>query len=377
MLVALCISWLAACEAERWQREEGRRRPVMILAAVLTALIAWAYLGHNHPTLGHALADQRNVWMIAQLAFVGVGAALLFVRDRRAAAWLLPLLVGGELLFLHQSLNPSTPRRLAYPVTPPVRFVQERLGNFRMVAFGPSVLPANFHEVYGFRDVRIDNPSRPDRYMRVVRSVNQGAMLPSFNRVRHPIYGLLGVRYIMTEVDTELPRPLRLVFRHEAGWVYERRGALPLLFLPPRAVPFEGGNWQHWLEKNPDFGGRALVQRTPGGGRWHASRPGASALQLLDVRPTEIRARTVLSEPRLLASSLLQEGNWRLLVDNQPREIIAANGPFVAAWLEPGEREIELVYRPRSFLMGCLLSALALAMATAWWVPAPRSNPRA
>ena len=30
MLVALCASWLAACEAERWRREEGRR----VLAAV-------------------------------------------------------------------------------------------------------------------------------------------------------------------------------------------------------------------------------------------------------------------------------------------------------------------------------------------------------
>ncbi|HEX5720911.1 MAG TPA: hypothetical protein VF179_32445, partial [Thermoanaerobaculia bacterium] len=222
MLVALCVCWLAACEAERWQRGEGRRRLVAILAAVLAGVIAWSYLGHNHPTLGHALASQRDAWMIAQIAFVGLGAALLFAPDRRAAAWILPLVVGAELLILHLPLNPTSPRRLAYPVTPPVRFVQERLGDFRMVAFGPSVLPANFHEVYGFRDVRIDNPARPDRYMRVVRSVNQGAMLPSFNRVRHPIYGLLGVRYVMTEVDTELPRPLRLVFRHPSGWVYER-----------------------------------------------------------------------------------------------------------------------------------------------------------
>jgi hypothetical protein len=315
--------------------------------------------------------------MIAQVAFLALGAAVLFARDRRAAAWLLPLVVGAELLTLHQPANPSGPRRLAYPLTPPVRFVQERLGDFRMVAFGPNVLPANFHEVYGFRDVRIDNPSRPDRYMRVVRSVNQGALLPSFNRVRHPVYGLLGVRYVMTEAETELPRPLRLVFRHPAGWVYERPGALPLLFLPPRAVPFQGGNWQRWLDKNPDFAGRALVQRTPGGGRWHAKEPKASKMESLEIEPAEIRARVNLIEPRLLASSLLQEGNWRLIVDGRPREIIAANGPFVAAWLEPGEREVELVYRPRSFVAGCLLSALALAIAAAWWVPAPRSNSRA
>lgn len=371
MLVALCVSWLAACEAERWQRGEGRRRRLAVVAALLAGLAAWAYLAHAHPTLG-PLVDQRNAWLIAQLAFLGLGAAALLVRDRRAAAWILPLAVGAELLVLHAPANPTSPRRLAYPATPPVRFLQERLGDARMVAFGASVLPANFHEVYGLRDVRIDNPSRPDRYMRVVGMVNQGEILPSFGRVRHPIYGLLGVRYVMTEAGTELPRPLRLVFRHPAGWVYERPGALPLLFLPSRAVPFQGGNWQRWLEKNPDFAARALVQRTPGGGKWRAKEPEASKLEPLEIEPEQVRARLSLKEPRLLASSVMQDGNWRLLVDGRPREILAANGPFVAAWLEPGEREIGLVYRPRSFVVGCLLSALALALAAAWWVPRPR-----
>jgi len=255
-----------------------------------------------------------------------------------------------------------------------VRFVQERLGHFRMVSFGPNVLPANFNEVYGFRDIRIDNPSRPDRYMRVVRPVSQGGLLPSFNRVRHPLYDLLGVRYVMTEPDFVLPRPLRPVFRHPSGWVYERPGALPLLFLPPRAVPFQGGDWQRWLDKNPDFAARALVQHTPGGGKWRARNPEASTMQLLEAQPAQLRARLDLSEPRLLASSIMQDGNWRLLVDGQPREIIAANGPFVAAWLEPGEREVELVYRPASFVVGCLLSAFALAMAAAWWVPRPATR---
>ena len=373
LLVALCISWLAACEAERWWRGEGKRRPMAIVAAVLAGLIVWAYFEHSHPTLASLLAGHRDVWMISQVAFLGLGVAVLLARDRRAAAWILPLVVGAELLILHLPANPSGPRRLAYPATPPVRFVQERLGDFRMVSFGLSVLPANFNEVYGFRDVRIDNPSRPDRYVRVVKPVmSQTIFLPSFSRVRHPLYDLLGVRYVMTEPEFELPRPLRLVFRHPAGWVYERPRPLPLLFLPPRAVPFEGGDWQRWLDRNADFAVRALVQRTPEGGRWHAKEPEASKLERLEIEPAQVRARVALEEPRLLASSLFQDGNWRLLVDGQPREIIAANGPFVAAWLEPKDREIELAYRPRSFLVGCLLAALALALAAAWWVPRPR-----
>ncbi|HEV7518808.1 MAG TPA: hypothetical protein VGR07_21120, partial [Thermoanaerobaculia bacterium] len=54
---------------------------------------------------------------------------------------------------------------------------------------------------------------------------------------------------------------------------------------------------------------------------------------------------------------------------------IVADGPFLAAWLPAGEHRLDLVYRPRTFLPGCLLAALALAAAALWWVPPPIPRP--
>jgi hypothetical protein len=68
-----------------------------------------------------------------------------------------------------------------------------------------------------------------------------------------------------------------------------------------------------------------------------------------------------LPEPRLLASSLYQDGGWHLLVDRRPWPTFAANGPFVAAFLPPGEHRLDLVHRPPGFLAGVLAAALGLA----------------
>jgi hypothetical protein len=48
-----------------------------------------------------------------------------------------------------------------------------------------------------------------------------------------------------------------------------------------------------------------------------------------------------------------------------------ADGPFLAAWLPAGEHDLRFVYRPRRFVAGCVLAALALAVAAAFWVPRP------
>ena len=79
----------------------------------------------------------------------------------------------------------------------------------------------------------------------------------------------------------------------------------------------------------------------------------------------------VLEERRLLASSLYQDGGWHLLADGQRQETLRVNGPFVGAWLPPGEAQVDLLYRPPGFLTGCLLAALGLAAGLVLWTPAP------
>jgi hypothetical protein len=378
VLVSFCLAYLAACEIERRTRGEGSRWPPAVAALALAALVAWGYLAHPHPERPELLAAERGRWLALHLLTLAATALLLVLGsgNRRASAlpWVLCGLVAGELLPIHRPAFPPAPRRLAYPETPPVRFLRERLGSHRMVGIGPSVYPANFPLVNGLTDVRIDNPSVPMAYSQVTRLLrNEDPYGSPYGRPNHPLYDLLGVRYVMTRPGARLR--LQPVFQDPAGWIWERPRPLPRLFLPARAVRLDGGSWLEWLARNPDFGRRALVAEVPGRRpSWRARRPRASRLALSFPEPTHVQGRAVLAERRLLASSLFQDGHWRLLADARLRPVILANGPFVAAWLPAGTWRIDLLYRPAAFVAGCVLSALAIAWAAAWWVPRPRDG---
>lgn len=380
LVVCLSIAWLAACEVERWARGPGSRRTLLAAALVLAGLVTWGYLAHPHPTVPEILAAPRNRLLAIHLATLA-GAAVLFslrLRGRwaRALPWAFCGLVAGELFLVHAPSLPPAPRRLAYPVTPPVAFLQDHLGNDRFVGLGQSVFHPNHPLVYGLNDLRIDNPSLPADYARLSWPLRQKTRR-LFARPGHPLYDFLGVRYVMTRPGVKLP--FRLAFRHPDAWVWERPRPLPRLLLPVRATVFRGDSWLKWLEENPDFSRHALVEESAARRRkWRARQPRASSLDLAFPEPARVSARARLAERRLLASSVYQDGHWRLLVDGERLPTVLANGSLVAGWISPGERpgeqRVELLYRPGVFVLGCVIAALALAAAAVWWVPRPASR---
>jgi Bacterial membrane protein YfhO len=375
LVVTFCIAALAAAEVERWRRGERRRAVVAAVAALLAGLILWAYLGHPAPRTGLVVTGFLAGGLAAQLAALAVAAALLLIgpgageRRAGAAAAGFALLCAAELLVVHRDANPASPARVAYPVTPVVRFLQENLGNARLVGLGNCLL-ANVPLVYGLRDARIDNPSQPSVHANLTQPFSRNPLTPRFGRPLHPLYDLLGVRYVVARAGLDLP--LRLAFRNPQAWVWERPSALPPLFLPRRARVARGEIWTQWVQRNTDFAARALVSPSPGHRKHWRARPILPArLDLVSWEGARLRARVDLAEPRLLATSLLQDGHWRLLVDRTKTPTVLANGPLVAAWLPAGRHDLELLYRPGRLLLGCALAALALAAAGALWVRPP------
>jgi hypothetical protein len=370
MVVTFCVAVLAAAEVERWRRGEGRRGAVAAAALLLAGLILWAYLGHPSPKTGRVLTGFLEGGLAAQLAALGCAAALLSIRPgARVRAAALVAVFAAELLLVHWRSNPASPARIAYPLTPPVRFLQQNLGSWRMVGLGNCFL-ANIPLVYGLRDARIDNPSQPAIHALLTQAVSRNPLAPRFGKPKHPIYDLLGVRYVIARPGTRLP--LHLVFRNPDAWVWERPKALPPRFLPRRARVIRDENWTLWVQRNTDFAARALVAPSPGYLKhWRSRVVIPSRVDLVSWRGARIRARAALGEPRLLATSILQDGHWLLLVDGQRVPTTFANGPLVAAWLPAGRHGLELLYRPPRLLLGCALAAFALAAACALWIPPP------
>lgn len=372
LVLAFSLAYLAACTLERWRRgDRPNRRGIVGIAAVLLGLIAWGYL--LSPNVA-SLLGPRRFWMGLQLAVVTASAALLLLGRRARTVGLLCGLAVCELLVFHRPANPSLPRSGFYPTTPSLKFLQENAGGSRVAGLGDRLRP-NAATVYGLADIRISNPVKPFSYVLAVGPVTGSVRSTEHVLVKpeHPLYQLLGVRYVIALPKTKSMPGWRAVFRDPTARVFERTRVLPRLFLPD-ATEAGTRSWRRFLAVNPDFAARTLVYATPDhSGSWTAARPGESAVEILGMERARGSARVLLAEERLLASSVYQDGGWTLLLDGRPHPTVLSNGPFLAAWLPPGEHRVELVYRAPGLMLGLALAAVATAGLVAW-VAAPTAT---
>lgn len=373
LILAFSLAYLAACTVERWRAGERRRVAVAVSAALLGALVFWGYQAWPPPESVSPFAAAP--WIQGGVLLI---AALFAFRPRVLAVP--AVLAALELFLFFGKTNPALPRSWFYPETPAVAFLRENLGDARFVGIGNRLRP-NASVLYGLPDVRISNPLKPYLYTRMLAPVSHSVrdINDMLVRPEHPLYQLLGARYVVVPPRVRPRRGERLllrpVLRDRTTWIFERTRVLPVLFLPAAAETPGGRDWIAWVGENPDFAARALVQPAPGRPeRWFAADPGGSGLDLLPLRPARLAARVRLAEDRLLATSVYQDGGWRVLVDGRTREGTLANGPFVAAWLPAGEHQVDLLYRPPGFLLGMLLAALGLAGAVAGVVMPPASS---
>lgn len=381
LILGFVLSSLAAMALERWRRR-ALGGPALLAGAVIAfAAVSSAYLALA-PEDTKLLLDLRlrSWWLQGAVTALGAGAlALAARRGEGRGRDLVPAALGVvaflELAFFFGPAVPSGPRGLYLPETASLRFLREHAGSDRIVGMG-DVLRPNLPSAYGLADPRISNPSKPWSYTNLMSLVsrNRRETTDVFRAPTHPLYRLLGVRYVLVRKRFSLRPLLRQVFVGDGLRIYEYPDPLPRLFLPRAAEAFRGSTLS-WMALNPDFGARSLVARTPGGvRRWRSRRPEASALTVAEILPSRVRSRALLVEPRLLASSIYQDGGWRLLVDGRPAATVRTNAAFVGAWLPAGEHRLDLLYRPGSFVLGCLLAGLALGIGIAWLTPPPRTE---
>lgn len=385
LTLGFCLAFLGACSWERWLRGEVSRRRAGLALAGAAALLGIAWLGEAppaelaalRPAEAAVLLGARRVSLILQLGILAAAGGLLLRRPRPERLTLAGLALAGlagiELLVHHLPANPPVPARLFYPETPAIAFLRERTGPWHRIAGVGSPLRPNIATVYGLADPRTSNPAKPAPVAHALVRINRFPYRATdgFVEPRNPLYELLGVQYLMTPPRQRIPG-LRPVWKDRSAWIYQISRPLPRLFLPNSTLACPpGDSWSACTARIGNFRKRtALLPEAaspPGteGTNWQAGARRTSRLDLLEIHPAWIRARLTASEPRLLASSIFQDGGWVLLVNGAPRPTIPANGPFLAAWLRPGDRDLELIYRPEGFVLGMGIAAVALAVGVA------------
>lgn len=387
LTLGFCVTYLGACSWERWLRGQVSRWKAGLALAGTAALLAVAWIGWPPPPAdldlltpaqAATLAGIRRISQILQLGALAAAGWLLLRRHRpERAAWAglaLAGLTAVELLVHHLPANPPVPARLFYPETPALAFLRERTDPWHRIAGVGSPLRPNIATVYGLADPRTSNPAKPAPVAHALVRINRFPYRATdgFVEPRNPLYELLGVRYLMTPPGQRIPG-LRLAWSDQGASIYQIPRPLPRLFLPHSTLACPPGDpWTACTARIGNFRRRTAL--LPGEPIWRAAAPRAARLDLLEIHPAWIRARLDAPEPRLLASSVYQDGGWTLLVNGEPRPTVPANGPFLAAWLRPGDPEIELVYRPEGFVPGMAIAAVALAVGLVVWVRRPQSR---
>jgi len=388
LLLGFFLAVLASMTLDRWCRAEGSGLPTTLVAAgVGLALIAASFL--FAPDQPNRIMSVRRLALFGQLGLLLAGGLLLarFRGPREKARVALPialsLMTFVELALFFAPANPTSPPGLFYPETAATRFLAQGDGEDRVVGLG-DVLPPNIPSVYGLSDPRISNASKPWEYALLVSPLLHSVrdMTDVFELAVHPLYRLLGVRYVAIRDQFSLS-PLRRAFLGDGLAVYESpEPPLPRLFLPRTARRFGSARLRD-LASVDDFGRTSFADSIPRAvssdpGHWKSAEGGGSRLAIEDgaASATHLAARADLGEPRLVASSVYQDGNWHLLADGRRLDSVRTNWVFAGAWLDRGDHRLDLVYRPASFVWGAVLAALGLVTALVWLLPCPRGADR-
>ncbi|HYU34923.1 MAG TPA: hypothetical protein VEW48_22460 [Thermoanaerobaculia bacterium] len=388
LTLGFCVAFLGACSWERWRRGEIPRTRAAVALAGTAMLLGLAYFNWPPPSTltrlpgaeAATLLDVRQLSQVLQFGVLAAAGWLLLGRPRPDRAVPAGLALAGlaaiELLAHHLPSNPPVPARLFYPETPAITFLRERTDPWHRISGVGSPLRPNIATVYGLADPRTSNPAKPapvaDALVRINRFPYRAT--DGFVAPRDPLYELLGVQYIMAPSGQRIPG-LQLVWKDQSVWIYQVSRPLPRLFLSNSTLACPPGNsWSACTAQIGNFRRRTAVlpaaASPPGSNEpaWRAAAPRGYRFDLLEIHPAWIRARLEAAEPRLLASSLYQDGGWVLLVNGIPRPTFHANGPFLAAWLQPADRDLELIYRPKGFVLGMVLAAIALAVGATYSV---------
>jgi hypothetical protein len=379
-ILALSVVSLAAVTLARCK---GSMLGVVLLALLL--IERWYPIPRGYPPLFLAL----------RLAPIGLGlmAVTLVIFGRRAAA-------GGAALLaivLALAIDPFSPLGLptrADPAAAPpvVQFLRERTGLARIMG-DSRVLAPNYASVFGLYDVRyIDalsvewfhdyvasgletQPRRwwhalwfvgsPDRQAATQpRRVTSDSPLEQDLRARLRGYSLLGVRYIVTPLGMDLNRSAEtpgarfpVVYDNEV-LVYENPGAFPRAFTVSR--------WEFAADPaaarertfSPEFDPRtsAVIEDASAGSG------GDGTVRIAAYGPTRLRVAVEMAHSGLVVLTDTYYPGWEASIDGRPTRIYRVDGVFRGVFVDQGQHDIVMRFRPRSQFWGFVLSGLALTV---------------
>lgn len=348
MLCAFGLVALAALGIEALDR-------TFTFAAIATLVVLTVIVAALWPSMR---GGNLEVWLIARnSAFLLVPLAIApFFRTR--AAVLIALLVAQRWLEMGD-FWPTFDTALATPKLPLIERLPRGGEPYRVVGLG-DVLPPNGSAYFGLEDVR-GYQAMNATFFQETYDLWSVAPPVGANRVDDlgaPFLSLMNVRYAFAAQDAKLPAGWTVFGREKGYLIAENMRALPRAFIPRTVVCDENARYE--MKSETDFSARAwlrgdcsVLPSTNGKGTVRTTRRTPAHLTL-DVR-TDAPSWVVVTESAWKG--------WRAVDANGNRlPLRRANHAFLSFQVPAGNTTVELIYRPRSFVIGSAISGIAFAL---------------
>lgn len=399
-LFSFSMAMLAGFGLDRFQSDWlGKRKsskiPVLLGAWAILFSGVWAVLIFFKPfEPDWLLVAKRNFVLPTGMLLVFLGLMIGFrffqplLQRRKRLSSLAPFLVilsllsltAFDLLRFAKKWTPFDPRQFVYPQNPAMEFLKDRakidrvFGNLGGEAFvyfqtaslegyDPLYLRRYGELISAARDGRLRQPSRS-----VVSLDKNGLYTPQ-------IINLLGVRYLLHTISDEenvwaypywrYPDQFELIYQDSYHQIYENKKALPRAFLADRfeVIGQDQSVIDRLFASDFDFSRTVILEENPrlaspiGDDR----RPVGGEVNLISYSPNRITIDLQASGAGLLFLSDNYYPGWQGFVDGEKTEIYRADYAFRAVFVPGGKHRVDFVYRPDSFKMGLIMSAVSVS----------------
>ncbi|HXV44719.1 MAG TPA: YfhO family protein [Anaerolineae bacterium] len=188
----------------------------------------------------------------------------------------------------------------------------------------------------------------------------QLAVVDSFMQQMPPwrLWQLLSVRYVVDKRNIA-DAGLKLVFEEGDLKVFEMGDPFPRAWFVAgtEVVAHEGQAITRLAADDFDLHCTAIV---PTPLDLPAAEPTASTVSIEAISPTHLTAEVNASSRQLLVFSQIYYPGWKARVDGQPAELLQVNVIQQGVVVPAGQHSVELVFSPRSFWVGVIISSIAL-----------------
>ncbi|MFQ3535863.1 MAG: YfhO family protein [Aggregatilineales bacterium] len=361
-IVAIAAAILAAQGAsdilEDTAREALPRRYVAIFLGIAAGALSFS-IATFVEWLSAPEESLTNFQRVTFSLLIGLVAAILLInlatyRNRYWLRWRSAALI-GLIVFELFSFGRTSPNFEPIPIAerlkePPVLAVL-RAHSAEQPFFRVDGLRENFGTLYNVPDI---GGISPLRFAHVDRALN----LPNRQRV----WQLFGVRYVLT-ADRELPAPSRILYEQENPYnpvrLHVLNQPLPLARLMHRAwiEPDEAQAIGYLSDPAYDAAHTVMLSAPP---PIPLSGAESQTAQLVALEPERWLIEAESETPALLRLALVYDGNWIATVNGAPTPIVRADLAFSAVPIPAGRSVVELVYQPRSYALGALITLGAL-----------------